>query len=491
MFKKVITTTPFYDSDSNDFFNNKIWIGRRHSLFTDDKTFISTLRALIYPRMKEADSLSFRGTTYESSFYGESASERDNKSVMQSLVFTPSTDEIQIKNFVCSQEDGELWIGFAKKYFRKAYPSFTEVEKVSEFFKKSFPALCFVDTNNRSVMLFVANLTVAKLHYLQCGIFAFLPWYFDAQEGVSAEEMSLINSLREKDESVYKNVLSEMAKKYDFKTLRLKRLLDGFEYAVENDMIENTEYEIRQYNARMENIQTELMSILVKKEELEAKILGVRQKIAERKSSGSDGSDIIDYFATNKKLVLFDCEDGRITFGVKDYVTYFDEDLAVKYITNKSSFLYSFDSFSIENQQKLLKAVFIDKEIKFRVCAAYRISARDGVRPLTYYSFDHNFDGYTPNVHIDRYACMGNNIPIVEQCLIKHDYIGAIDQCIASAKSLNFADSTVMRQTMCRINGRDTEHNSEKCFELPDGRVVTPKEAIIYLRKKEKGEVNE
>ena len=68
-----------------------------------------------------------------------------------------------------------------------------------------------------------------------------------------------------------------------------------------------------------------------------------------------------------------------------------------------------------------------------------------------------------------------------------NDYIGAIEQCSASCKSLNFNDSPVMQEFMRRMYGiSDYQDNiNTRCIELPDGTVVTPVDAINWLKAQE------
>ena len=92
------------------------------------------------------------------------------------------------------------------------------------------------------------------------------------------------------------------------------------------------------------------------------------------------------------------------------------------------------------------------------------------------------FDGYMPNTHIDRFHCMGNYLRTINELLRQRNYIGALEQCIASCKSLNFGDSAVMGEFMKTMwsNG-----SVSRCIELPDGRVVKPNEAIRWLEEQE------
>ena len=88
-----------------------------------------------------------------------------------------------------------------------------------------------------------------------------------------------------------------------------------------------------------------------------------------------------------------------------------------------------------------------------------------------------------PNPHIDRYRCMGNYETKINNLLKNRDYIGALEQCAASAKSLNFHDSTVMSEFVRQICTNAGKNN--RCIELPDGKVVKPAEAIKWIEAQE------
>ncbi len=59
--------------------------------------------------------------------------------------------------------------------------------------------------------------------------------------------------------------------------------------------------------------------------------------------------------------------------------------------------------------------------------------------------------------------------------------IGAVEQCIASAKSLNFHDSPVMGAFMRKFYSRDTK----PFIELPDGTLVTAYDAVKWIKEQE------
>jgi hypothetical protein len=133
--------------------------------------------------------------------------------------------------------------------------------------------------------------------------------------------------------------------------------------------------------------------------------------------------------------------------------------------------------------EKLLTAIFIDQTLKIRFCAAYYFDLNGSVGAQYHHRFPSSFSGYKPNPHIDEFECMGNYKRTINEALTRRDYITALEQCVASAKSLNLHDSAVIGRFIghfCQNGG-----SSYKAIELPDGRIVSPKEAIKWIEEQE------
>lgn len=67
--------------------------------------------------------------------------------------------------------------------------------------------------------------------------------------------------------------------------------------------------------------------------------------------------------------------------------------------------------------------------------------------------------------------------------MTRRDYITALEQCVASAKSLNLHDSAVIGRFMSHF--ANNGGTSYKAIELPDGKIVSPKEAIKWIEEQE------
>jgi hypothetical protein len=270
---------------------------------------------------------------------------------------------------------------------------------------------------------------------------------------------------------------------YDFESSRIRHLLNGFELRYEQEEQRRVERDISSVDTSLRELDRQFASYIQKRNDLCIRLTGLKARIA----NGGD-SELMEYFLCNRKLVLEEVNGTSMRFAVRDYLSYFDEDAAANYIKNKSGYFYRACNNRSEkdSMEKLLNAIFVDQTIKIRFCAAYRFDMNGSVEARHRHDFGQEFNSYRPNPHIDRYQCMGNYKRTVNEALSRRDYITALEQCIASAKSLNFHDSTVMEYFISEF----TENNGTtyKAIELPNGEIVSPKEAIAWIEQREADE---
>lgn len=486
MFKTSITTTPLTTDAANSFFQNIV--GER---FGNDNSFLATLRALVAPRIKEGERvcLRFGESSYDTQTIGSVPAERAVRAICGAYNIEEMREHLIVHKLSSNQEGNLANLKLLEAKFVSCYPGYHRLEKVKEFYRKSFSTDCFINPELRSVIVFVDNLDNRKLHYLQISILALLPWYFSPEEGASELEMELINSLREASSQKYEECLVKIAEQYDFKTARIRQLLGGFETRFERIECDKIRTEIENVDSEINRMNNQIGSCLNRRNEICIRLLGLERKIAE----GGVDSEIMEYFLCNDRLVLENVTDRDMYFSVKDYLSYFDSELAERAISNPRSFVYSvvgrdnYRGISVEKMKALMRAIFVDENprVKIKVCAAYRFDLNGNVSPMGGHGFSYEFADCMPNTHIDRYTCMGNYTRTINALLVKRDYIGALEQCIASCKSLNWADSTVMNEFMRTIWGNSDYGYNNRCIELPDGRVVKPADAIQWLEQQE------
>lgn len=478
MFSDIIRTTAFTSEPANAMFGPKIW----GEAWNGDNSFVSTLRAMVYPRMAEEDGLYvyFRRSAYSVSAITENPARR----ILNEIVADVDCREnmVAICNINGSVDGNAAVFDLISSKFSEEFPKFTELKKVTAFYRKSFKVACYVNPEDKCSVLFVENLSMEKLHYLQCSIFAILPWYFDPKAGVSTDEMALIQSFRDRTPGNFYNAVNKLAEKYDFREVFIRNTLRGFENRFEEANKRNLENDIQNLQYRINDYENIIKDTIIALREKQDNLMGIVQRLA---SPDAEESEIMEYFLVNKNLVLENTRGNDITFSASTYIEYFDEDAAETLIENKHSFLYDVDRGSDipkEDMRALLRAIFVDQRLKVKTCASYTITIPGNVHANGGHTFGHEFSTSMPNPHIQGYSCLGNYTRQITEFMKNGNYIGAIEQCVASAKSLSFHDSTVMELFMRILYGRAAEYN-DRCIEVPTGEILKPKEAILWLRE--------
>lgn len=474
MFKKTISQTPLTSDVADSFFQNI-----NGYAYLGDISFLATLRALLAPRIGAEDSITLRFT---SSNYQASQLNGIPVSDVVGAITGPMCLDINgvfaVHDFMSSQESNLANMKIIEKGFTDRYEGYYRLDKMTAFFKKSFPVICYVNPTKKNVVLFTESLDIKKMHYLQMAILPAMPWYFNPEAGISELEMELIQSLKERTSEKYEACIRQIAEKYDFRTARIRQMLAGFEHRYEQIECERVRNEITKTDNEIQRLNEDIGSQYNVRRDCCIRLLGLEQKIAQ----GGDDSEIMDYFLCNNKLYLEHVTNTEMHFCVADYLSYFDKDMVERILSNNRSFVYSSAQGSIapEKMAKLIKAIFIDETLHIKFCAAYRFNLNGNVAALTGHEFPAEFGNCMPNTHINNFHCMGGYERTINQLLKDNNYIGALEQCIASCKSLNWGDPTVMSRFMISLYG-----NAKSIIELPDGSYVKPAAAIKWLEEQE------
>lgn len=471
MFNESIRKTPFTTADADILFGN---ITMPDS--TPEQSLLATCRALLHPRMREGEQLTITCKT--------------------SSTFQNAADLALRYVFAGSPGSQLLWInvsgmceeGNADEYF-KDREGWWKFQKCTDFFRNTVGVHVYINdrTEGRETsVVMVQTSSLSVLHYVQCGILNFVPWIFNRKKEFLPHEMELIEGLRSKKPDLYMKTLTEMIETYDIRKFRIERLLKDYEEARDKVLVQNKEAEIARLEAMMERAMQEYIGYSQDKRDLRNELVGLYAAIDNNEHHG----EIMEYFNANKSLWLVSADggSGKIRFTVRTYLEYFDPDVAEACISNRNSYMYSNPGMKSrvrpEDMELLLRALFVDCTMKIRMCATYDLGRNMSAVGGFHYGTD--CDTYLPNPHIHYYSCLGHDYPrTAAECLAKGDLIGAIEQCVASAKSVNFEERPTAGALIEHLYGMREmpEGMSERYIELNDGRIVTPKEAIAYLKK--------
>ena len=485
MFESAVNTTSFYTDMAHiacQNINGDNWNG--------DVSFVSTMRALLMPRMKEDERITFvvRNERYSKDILEEHAVD----TIMNAITPSESADTLVLTEFNRNtDEDNNAMLDFIEQHFEKERPV-KRIEKVTHYFKKNFRCLCYVCPEVKQTFIFTERLDFRLYHYLQVGILAFLPWYFDKESGVTPLEMELIESLRMKKRDKYIECLEEIATLYDFRTEYTKKALKGLENRLEKSKLNQLRLDQERLNSNIHDYQQAISQLLVQMRDNDTLIFGLEYKIAQSEADGVE-SEIMNYFLHNKRLYLQSAEGSKFVFTVKDYLMFWDEELAKNMIDNPRSMAYNGGNeirgpYTKEDMKALFEEIFLKQNFKIRICGTYRFDIEGmSVDAPAHYTYGYEFSDCMPNPHLNEYRCLGNYIGPISDFLRRNDYIGAIEQSVASCRSLNFADGAVMSaffRNWYKLNGT---HANIRCIELPNGEVVDPAGAVKYMHE-QKGE---
>lgn len=443
-------TTPFTGPKADAYFDRQ---ETKLAFFGSpmDSTLHATARALIYPHLE--------GNNYQV-FYNPIrqiiAPEDLGSNTLYILPFT--NDEIE---------------GKEKKLMELYTPEngWTFLNKVKTFFG-NYPVFCFIKPDRRTSAVYMPRLTAQKLHGILRALPAFVPWFFP--EKPSPIEMELLNSLTESSPDKYLSVLEKMAEPYEFEAGYLRNMLSGF-------AARSYEQELNRVRSRCADIlrgindyQNEISRLLKEKRDVDVRALGLEAAIENAK----DDNELLDYFTDNPYISFEGVDEDTLTFVVNDHLMYYDEDFAEECIGRKASFLYNAGDVRIPycpEVKEFYKRLFIDKSIKLRMAAVYMVTP--GQRVDTMRGYQNYDDTYLPNTHINEHRCIGDYINAINGFLQRGDTIGAIEQCMASARSINLHESATNYRFI-----QSLYNTTRRCIEWSDGSLCTPKQAIKKIQ---------
>lgn len=480
MFSKYVSSTPLTHGPASEVLTR---ISAQD--YGGDVTLTATLRALLWNRTE--DTVTARIASYPIQARGVA----DRAMDVGARAISDFDDNLVFVSLYGAQNDIKLAIETLEKHFEEQHGGWKRLDKVKAFFKNAMDITCFLDVENKRTVLFLNELNVNKLHYLQCGILAYMPWYFRPEDGITALERDLIESLRKKTATDYERCIQKFYEGLDIREMMIRKKLDGFETTYERGRIKELERSIENLYNTINRYKRDLDNYTHQRFQQDAEMRALEEKL----NSGAYENEVMNYFLRNKAIHLMDVCGTEMTFVVDSVLTYFDESTAEIYINNRNSIMYKYpdygnyrdSSISGDQMKKLLTAIFIDQTLKIHFAAAYSFDSRCTARGWGNYHYGEAFKDSMKNQHINHYSCLGNYETRINEALEHRDYIAAIEQCCASARSLAITDTTVMKKFMLEMYGIYGENG--KCIELPDGTRCTTFDAVKWLEEQE--EANE
>ena len=336
----------------------------------------------------------------------------------------------------------------------------------------------FRNNERKSTVVFTNTPDYESWHYLTCLFKVFYPWGIRCTTETEQGFVKTLFGSRGTDKT-YKAMNDMVYNIVDVDIVRKKYYLCGYEGKLKN-------IQRRRYADQMEDIMRRINEKLNGVRELykqyNEKALVV-EAIDNNINNGNNNNELMNYFLSNKNITVESGDDdGEIVYVVTGYMTLYDPEVAQEYINNGSSIMYSELSriddsfFSKERIRKLMTEIFVESNIKIRMCSAWKISFGSCVLPVRHFSYRDKYKSYFPNPHLDKYGCLGGWQQVLEESCDKLDYVYAVDMTCVENGNLNLSDTVVLRGFLSELFRRDMA-----VLELPNGQVVDSIAAVKWM----------
>jgi len=358
---------------------------------------------------------------------------------------------------------------------RRYMSDYTRRDDLHIFYGRKTKALFYTDESERNTIIFIGKLDLKQFHVLQMMIPKYLPRLF-ADNPLTQMEIDLLKSTGSKYAVEYETLIEALSRDLDIRAEIIRTKLAGFETVFERQKVAALKKEISTYQIDYEHYLSMMRDAHNTIQERMYTLAGLEGSIGAQ----SGDSELMEYFMCNKNLTIIRVEGTVIEFVAHGYVDIYDEDAFEQYASNHDGYLYCGIVHSImeSEMETLYRAIFSDDIYKLRICAAYTVDMKSGIKALRHFTFPAESKTYFPNTHIQSFGCIGNYAGRFQEYMQKRDYVGAIDQAVVSARNLNFYDSSVIGRF-----AEDFSRTTIPCLEARDGRLLTPLEAITELEE--------
>lgn len=353
-------------------------------------------------------------------------------------------------------------------------------KSLTYFFGNKFGVYAFSDMEKHFTVVFTSRENRQKYHWLQAVFPMLMPWYWADEEGkvtIEPEKLPLLEALNSTDVNAYLEIVEGFANSLNIESDYADSRLADFLNVSRNRALESTSREVSNIRDRIDEY---LRYIGEYRAQLSEKLAYLRG--LELDADNTNAEDFAAYIKNNKAVRIVEFGSSTMRIVVDGFFEYYDTDPLEEYLASPGSMVYrrtSGTNLEGDKIKKLLKAIFIDEVLRVRVCSAFTVDVDSNrIRALQDYSYPTEYRKHYPNPHIQHYACIGDYSQSMAEYLASGNFIGAVEQCIASNQTMNFYDSAV---TSALVSDLVNIYDSVECVMLPDGTFTTAKKALEYL----------
>ena len=352
-------------------------------------------------------------------------------------------------------------------------------KKISEYFNPWMKCKIFAKSGANYVVIFVEDLDTRKIHNLMSLFPAYFPDLFKpgGVNNLTELEKQLCKSLASRSSDEFLKVIADIGEANGLQKDYVRNLLQNYMLNNIRAMLQNAQREKDRAQSRLDSNIEEYRELF---KDLQVKIM--RVEALQSKQIETD-DELANYFMHNKHLRLQEVRGDTLCFYVMTELTWFDIEFYRHASANGSIYDVEYNRlFSNEEDRKLLMDAIFSEDPKFRVrmCSYYELSVSNDVSVHAGWTYPADILAkYIPNPHIQRHACLGGHREPIRNQIRNNNMIGAVEQCIASASSINLAE----RDATFNRFMKELFDNSNKILVDSDGKEYSAKEALKKLKE--------
>lgn len=367
----------------------------------------------------------------------------------------------------------------------KSYPDH------DKFFKEKLNQNVWIKTfDDRTVGIFCEFLNLPLWHMVQI----FIPVYFRSlfeEEPYTEQEQALFVSLSKTNDTLYKKEMQTLLENSELKRFLLSSELFGFERCVRKRKYDEAIELLHRHMNAMDSLLNQYRAECESKNQTEALVRGYKDELEET----GEHTEFEEYLYENRMLSDIVIEDSKIRFVVKTFVDpYLPDDWDS--LSKRGSIFRNHSNAGNclddeDNLKLLLDAIFSRNHcLKLKICGVIELdylgTHASSIRNYNFTANDPNMKNYVPNAHLHVHNCFGRNMDDILIQLQDNDLIGAVECCINVVKRMNVSESASFDpfiEMLKKCKG--------KCIVAEDGREMTCKEAVDYLKEKKNETVSD
>ena len=370
-------------------------------------------------------------------------------------------------------------------------PGWAIHEKQDKYLNQYFKMVAVLNAENNTAIVVCKKPSIDHWHLMASMIPAYFSQLFK-DIPLETSEKEMLHALTMHGSQTWLSKMATLEDFYNIREMKIEQMVGNFERREREAQKEAVENEIVQLRNAIEQNVRQHRDLVNRMDEANVRRNGFVYAI----SNTDDDHELIEFFKSNKSLDVIEVNGSRITYVVRTYYENFGSNGEDEYETYRSNDRFWYENEpnankeifgSVENRKKFLDALIIDKKFKMLMCAVYHLDIRGSIDTTSGYEYPNNCADYVRNYHLDYHHCFGDYRRVIEDYIKRGDTIGAITATIASAKSVNIGESgPTFNPMMAKVFS-----STKKCIELPDGKHVTPVQAMAWLEAQEGGTANE